>query len=52
MVNIIIGCLIGSMILEPIVINFIYFTNVGLFNDIILTPKNRNKLKEFYLKQK
>lgn len=51
MVNIIIGFLIGSMILEPIVINFIYFTNVGLFNDIILTPKNRKKLEEFYLKR-
>lgn len=50
--NIILGCVIGTFILEPIVINFIYFSNVELFNDIILTSKNRNKLKEFYLNQK
>lgn len=45
------GCIFGSFILEPIIINFIYFSNVGLFNDIILTKKNRNKLKDFYRKE-
>ena len=38
------------MVLEPIVINFIYFSNVSLFNDIILTKKNSDKLKKYFLK--
>lgn len=45
------GFIVGSFIFEPIVINFIYFSNVGLFNDIILTEKNRTKLREFYKKE-
>lgn len=45
------GVIVGSFILEPIVINFIYFSNIGLFHDIILTEKNRNKLRDFYIKK-
>ena len=40
----IIGFFVGSFIFEPIVINLIYFSNVDLFMDLILTKKNRNKL--------
>ena len=32
-------------LLEPIIINFIYLSNVDFFNDIILTKKNKEKLK-------
>lgn len=46
----ILGVVIGCLIAEPIFINFIYLSNVALFNDIILTKKNRKKLKEFYSK--
>lgn len=35
-----------TMIIEPIIINYIYMTNPGLFIDIILTEKSENKLKE------
>lgn len=35
-------------LLEPIIINFIYLSNVDLFNDIILTKKNEEKLKKYY----
>lgn len=48
----ILGVLIGCVIAEPIVINWIYLSNVALFNDIILSEKNRQKLKEFYSKSK
>lgn len=41
----ILGFIVGTFILEPIVINFIYFSNIDLFVDIILTRKNREKLK-------
>lgn len=43
------GFLIGSFIFEPLIINYIYFSNVALFNDIILFEKNRKKLEEYYL---
>ena len=42
------GLMVGSIILEPLVINFIYFTNIGLFLDIILTKKNRFRLKKYF----
>lgn len=42
------GLLVGSFILEPLIINYIYFSNVSLFNDIILFDKNRKKLEEYY----
>lgn len=35
-------------LLEPIIINFIYLSNVDLFNNIILTKKNKEKLKKYY----
>lgn len=43
------GLLVGSFLLEPIVINYIYMSDVDLFNDIILTKKNSKKLHEYYL---
>lgn len=42
------GFIVGSFILEPLIINFIYFSNIALFRDIILTKKNRKKLDKFY----
>lgn len=42
------GLMFGSFILESLVINFIYFTNIVLFLDIILTKKNRFRLKKYF----
>lgn len=42
------GMFAGCLFLEPLLINFVYFTNLDLFNDIILTKKNSIKLKEYY----
>lgn len=42
------GMFAGVLFLEPLVINFVYFTNLDLFNDLILTKKNSIKLKEYY----
>lgn len=42
------GLIVGTMIFEPIVINFIYFSNVSLFIDIILTKKNKDKLRRYF----
>ena len=50
MLYFIFGCVFGSILLEPLIINFIYFTNVGLFLDIILTEKNRKKLEKYLTK--
>lgn len=47
----ILGLFIGPFILEPIIINFIYFSNIALFEDIILTKRNRNKLRRYYEKE-
>ena len=47
----ILGFCFGIIFLEPIFINFVYFTNLDLFNDIILTKKNSTKLKEYYYKK-
>lgn len=52
MINFLFGVCIGTFILEPIVINFIYFTNIDLFMDIILTNKNRNKLINHFRKER
>ena len=46
----ILGILVGSAILEPFIINCIYFSNVALFHDIILSDKSRKKLRDFYEK--
>lgn len=42
------GLVSGTMFFEPIIINFVYMSNVALFNDIILTKKSSEKLKRFY----
>lgn len=42
------GMLAGILFLEPFVLNFVYFSNLDLFNDLILTKKNSIKLKEYY----
>lgn len=42
------GMIIGSMLFEPLIINFVYFSNIALFEDIILTKKNKNKLRRYY----
>lgn len=42
------GIFFGLMIIEPLVINFIYFTNIDLFLDIILTKKNKLKLIRYF----
>lgn len=44
------GIVVGCFILEPIVINFVYFSNVALFTDLILTKKNKNKLENYFKK--
>lgn len=46
------GMFAGVLFLEPLVINFVYFTNLDLFNDLILTKKNSIKLKEYYKNKK
>ena len=35
-------------LVEPIIINFIYLSNVELFNDIFINKKNKEKLKKYY----
>lgn len=45
------GLFAGIMFFEPLIINVVYFTNLDLFNDIILTKKNSTKLKEYYYKK-
>lgn len=47
MLGFVLGCIFGTMFFEPIIINFIYFSNVSLFYDIILTKKNKKRLKDF-----
>ena len=42
------GMIVGTALFEPIIINIIYMKNPALFSDIILTEKNRRKLKEFF----
>lgn len=45
---VIIGAIVGCLLLEPLIINYIYFSNIHLFTDIILSKKNKEKLKEYY----
>jgi len=40
------------LIIEPLIINVIYFSNVQLFLDIILWKRNVKKLKEFLSNEK
>lgn len=44
------GFIGGTFIFEPIIINFVYFSNISLFEDIILTKKNKRKLRDYYEK--
>ena len=44
----VLGMIVGTALFEPIIINLIYLKNPALFNDIILTKKNSEKLKKFY----
>lgn len=52
MFNFLLGFLLAffstSFIFEPFIINFVYFSNIALFEDIILTEKNRQKLRKYY----
>ena len=48
MLYFIFGIVFGSFVLEFFIINFFYLSNVSLFNDLILTEKNRKKLRDFY----
>lgn len=48
MIYFIFGMVFGSMFFEFIIINFVYFTNVSLFCDIILTKKNKEKLRRYF----
>lgn len=50
MIDFIFGFVAGVFILEPIVINLVYLSNPALFNDIILTKKNSEKLRRYYEK--
>lgn len=44
------GFVFGAFIFEPIIINFVYMMNPALFNDIILTKKSSDKLRNYYEK--
>lgn len=44
------GFVSGTLILEPLLINFVYFSNLDLFFDIILTKKNYEKLRRYFEK--
>lgn len=44
------GFIFAAFIFEPIVINFVYLSSPALFNDIILTKKNSEKLRCYYEK--
>lgn len=50
MIEFIAGMMVGTALLEPIIINIIYMKNPALFNDIILTKKNSEKLRCYYEK--
>lgn len=52
MFNFIYGFLVAIFFFEPFIVNFVYFTNLDLFNDIILTKKNSSKLKKYYENKK
>lgn len=48
MIYFFLGLFFSLFFLEPFVINFIYFSNISLFRDIILSKKNRERLDDFY----
>lgn len=51
MIGFLFGFGFGFLIFEPIIINFVYLSNPALFNDIILTKKNSEKLRRYYEKK-
>lgn len=53
-INFFAGVFVGIVIysiLDCFIINFIYLSNLDLFNNIFLTKKGRAKLKEYYSKK-
>lgn len=50
MINFIFGMIVGSFIFEFFIINFVYMSNIALFNDLILTKKNSKNLRDYYEK--
>lgn len=52
MIQFLIGLMIGSSVLESIVINLVYMSNPALFNDLILTKKSQEKLRSYYEKNR
>lgn len=52
MINFLYGLVVGWVFLEPIVINLVYMSSPALFNDIILTRKNEEKLRSYYEKNR
>lgn len=52
MIQFFIGLLIGSFVLESIVINLVYMSNPALFNDLILTKKSQKILRSYYEKNR
>lgn len=52
MIKFLFGFCIGSFIFEPLIINFVYLSNIDLFIDIILTKTNRNKLIRYFKNRK
>lgn len=48
MLHFIFGSICGTILFQFFIINFIYMSNPGLFNDIILTKKSSYKLYQFY----
>ena len=43
------GAYILFMLTELFIINFVYFSNIALFEDLILTKKNKKKLRKYYM---
>lgn len=40
--------IIFSSLFEVLIINFVYLSNISLFEDLFLTKKNKDKLKKYY----
>lgn len=50
MIKVFIILFIIQFLIEPLIINVIYMSNPALFNDLILTKKNSEKLRCYYEK--
>lgn len=42
-----VGFIVGAFVFEPLILNYVYLSNVYLFYDVVLTNKNRKKLDSF-----